>query len=101
VRWFGMKEPVMEKTVSVIPKSGTEEVRVDLSEYRGHDLVSIRIYANYDSADEPKRPTKKGVTLKVEKLPELIAALQQAKTDARAAGLLSDPAPGEADMDAA
>ena len=33
--------------------------------------------------------TKKSVTVKVEKLPELIAALQEAEKQARAAGLLT------------
>ncbi len=51
----------MDKTIAVIKKNGVEEVRVVLSEYRGHDLVSVRIWANYDSADSEKRPNKKGV----------------------------------------
>ena len=78
----------MEATIAVIEKNSSEEVHVDLSEYRGHDLVSIRVWANYDG-EKPKRPTKKGVTVKVEKLPELIAALQEAEKQARAAGLLT------------
>ena len=78
----------MGQTIAVIAKSAIEEVHVDLSEYRGHDLVSVRIWANYDGADEPKRPTKKGVSLKVEKLPQLIAALREAESRARSAGLL-------------
>ena len=60
-------------------KNAVEEVRVVLSEYRGHDLVSVRIWANYDSADSEKRPTKKGVALRVEQLPELIVALNEAQ----------------------
>jgi len=55
----------MDKTIAVIKKNAVEEVRVVLSEYRGHDLVSVRIWANYNSADSEKRPTKKGVALRV------------------------------------
>jgi hypothetical protein len=79
----------MEQTIAVIEKNAIEEVHIALSEYRDHDLVSVRIYANYASAEEVKRPTRKGVTLKVEKLPDLIAALQEAEQRARAAGLLT------------
>ena len=80
----------MEETVAVIEKNAMEEVHVELSEYRGHDLVSVRIYANYGSTEEPKRPTKKGVTLKVDKLPDLILALQEAERQALKAGLLNN-----------
>ena len=59
-----------------------------LSEYRGHDLVNLRIWANYDSAGSEKRPTKKGFALRIERLPELIAVLKKAEAEARAAGLL-------------
>ena len=79
----------MEKSIAIVEKNAIEEVHVDLSEFHGHDLIGIRIWANYDSADKPKRPTKKGVTLRVERLPELIAALKEAERQARGAGLLS------------
>ena len=49
-----------DQTIAVIEKNAVEEVRVALSEFRGHELVSVRIWANYDSADSEKRPTKKG-----------------------------------------
>jgi hypothetical protein len=78
----------MEKSIAIVEKNAIEEVHVDLSEFHGHDLIDIRIWANYDSADKPKRPTKKGVTLALTKLPELIAALQWAESEARAAALL-------------
>ena len=78
----------MEQTIATIEKNRMEEIRVGLSEYQGHDLVNLRIYANYDAEDSERKPTKKGVTLRVEKLPELIAALQETQREAEAAGLL-------------
>lgn len=78
----------MEKTIATIEKNRLEEVRVGLSEYEGHDLVNLRIWANYDAEDSERRPTKKGVTKKVSKLPELIATLQETQREAEAAGLL-------------
>jgi hypothetical protein len=79
----------MDKTIATIEKNAIEEIRVALSEYQGHDLIGVRIWANYDSADAEKRPTKKGVNLRVDKLPELIAALREAEQVALEAGLLA------------
>ena len=79
----------MEKTVAVIEKNQIEEIRVALSKYQGHDLVGVRIWANYDSANSEKRPTKKGVNLRVDKLPKLITALREAESQAIEAGLLA------------
>ena len=80
----------MEINIATIVKNATETVHIDISEFGGHDLVDIRIWANYKSAAQPKRPTKKGVSLNIEKLPELIYALEKAQLRAREAGLLKD-----------
>lgn len=74
----------MEKTISTIPKNSREELRIALTEFNGHQLADLRIYV---AGDDPK-PTKKGVTVNVALLPELVAALQAAEAEARAAGLL-------------
>ena len=79
-----------DQTTSIIVKNAIEELHVGISEYRGHYLISCRIWANYDSPLEEKRPTKKGFALAVAKLPELIEALQKAEAEARAAGLLQE-----------
>ena len=80
---------MQETVIATVRKNAVEELRVALGEYRGHNLVNVRIWASYDSADSEKRPTKKGFALRVEQLPELIAALKKAEAAARAAGLLS------------
>ena len=79
-----------DQHVATIIKNSTEELRIALSEYRGHHLINCRIWANYDSPLEEKRPTKKGVTLAVAKLPELIEALQEAERQAQVAGLMKE-----------
>ncbi len=84
---------MQETVIATIEKNAVEELRVALSEYRGHDLVNLRIWANYDSAGSEKRPTKKGFALRIEFLPELIAVLKKAETAARAAGLLGAKSP--------
>jgi hypothetical protein len=70
-----------------------ESLHVSLSEYEGHALINVRIYAT--GTDGIDRPTQKGVAMSVRKLPELAKALATAETKAREMGLLSD-AEGEA-----
>lgn len=87
----------MEKHIATIEKSQIEEIRVDLSEYQSLDLIDIRIYANYEPGNTERRPTKKGVSIRVGRLPEIIAALQEAEREAVEAGLLYPSATDEAD----
>lgn len=63
-----------------------ESVHVTLSEYEERPLVSVRIYAT--GADGCDRPTPKGVSISVRKLPELAAALAKALEQAKSLGLL-------------
>ncbi len=89
----------MEKVIATIEKNAVEELRIELSEYRGHDLVNLRIWAAYDAPTSEKRPTKKGFALRITQLPSLIAALLEAEREARAAGLIEDPAgPAQGDV---
>lgn len=63
-----------------------ESVHVTLSEYEGHALVNVRVYLT--GSDGIDRPTAKGVSMSVRKLPELDAALTKALERARALGLV-------------
>ncbi len=76
----------MKKRIATIPKNANERVQIELTEFNGHDLLAIRIYA--DSGDSWV-PTKKGVTVRVGMLPDLVAALVEAEREASAAGLLA------------
>ena len=79
----------MKTDIATIEKNKIEELRVALKEYKGHDYVDVRTYVEpYADEGQGRAPTKKGVALALTKLPELIAALQQAESEARAAGLL-------------
>ena len=66
----------MDKTVAVFAKNSWEKVHVSLSEFRGRELVDIRIYWSPDGTNW--HPSKKGVSIGIEKLPMLLAALHQA-----------------------
>jgi Transcriptional Coactivator p15 (PC4) len=64
----------MSQVLHQFAKNATEEVRVSLTEYKGHKLIDLRIY--YEPEDgEDRRPTKKGITIDVGLYPELKKAM--------------------------
>ena len=77
---------VNSPAVAIVRKNALEDVRVNLTEYRGYDLVDVRVFAEPRSGTGPRIPTKAGISLKIEHLPELIEALQRAERKARDAG---------------
>jgi hypothetical protein len=81
---------IMSTDITTIEKNRTEELRVALKDYKGHDYVDVRTYVEpYADEGQGRIPTKRGVTLKPEDLAKLIAALQEAEKQVRAAGLLT------------
>ena len=72
-------------TVATIGKNSSEEVRVLLDTFKGHHLVDMRVFAAF-SAAAVKMPTKKGLSCRVEMLPDLIEGLRKAEAQARALG---------------
>jgi hypothetical protein len=60
-----------------LERSPTEKLVIENSEYKGHDLVSLRIY--FLSNDDEWLPTKKGVTFRREQLDEVLEALNKIK----------------------
>ena len=76
----------MSEPIAIIPKNSMDEIRVMWSEYKGHRYLDIRVYTEAEGKAD-KVPTKKGVTLRPDLIPELIEALE---------GVLADPGqPGE------
>ena len=80
----------MEAAIATIQKNRDDELRVALKEYEGNSYLDIRIYVPYQ--DGSLGPSKKGVTLGVSKLCQLVDALQEAERQARAQGLIRDVA---------
>ncbi len=64
----------MDKIVHQFAKNATEEVRVSLTEFKGHKLIDLRIYFEPEDGGD-RRPTKKGITVDVGLYPELKRAL--------------------------
>ncbi|MBF0388197.1 MAG: transcriptional coactivator p15/PC4 family protein [Candidatus Omnitrophica bacterium] len=67
----------MDKTIAAFPKNKFQEVRVGIREFKGNDLIDIRIWTMTQGA-EAMVPTAKGVTINIHLLPELRRALEAA-----------------------
>jgi hypothetical protein len=64
----------MSVIIKDIKKNNNEIIRVEVSEFKGRDLINIRIwYQTIDSAsgDLIYKPTQKGVTLNIAEFEEL------------------------------
>jgi hypothetical protein len=69
-----------DHVIARFQKSGFEEVRATIGEFKGKTRANIRIYADFDGEDE-YNPTKKGISLKLEdvkKMKELVDTLDEA-----------------------
>ena len=70
----------MSELIASFEKNSLEEVRISLTEFKGKQLIDLRVYYQPENGEE-KRPTKKGITISPEKFPELkkaILALEKA-----------------------
>ncbi len=65
----------MDDAVVRIRRRDHEEVRVVLNEYHGQQWLDIRLY--FQTEDGEWRPTRKGVSLRLDKLPELLSGLER------------------------
>jgi hypothetical protein len=78
--------PSQDQLIACIEKNRLEEIRITLCRFKGVDLVDVRTFVNFSGTpEEDHKATKKGISLKIEPLPELIEALQDALAQARAA----------------
>lgn len=76
----------LEKLIATFDKNASEEVRVQLREFHGHQLLDMRVYYRPDDGGEP-RPTRKGLSVSVNLIPKILDAIQSAMAELRAAGL--------------
>jgi Transcriptional Coactivator p15 (PC4) len=75
-----------DHVIARFQKSGFEEVRATIGDFKGKTRANVRVYADYDGEDEYS-PTKKGISLKLEdvgKLKKLVDALDEAANEALA-----------------
>lgn len=69
-----------QRILSEFEKNSSEVVRISSIEYQSNKYVDLRIWILGDHGSKESRlPTKKGIRIHSELLPDLIQALQQAK----------------------
>lgn len=64
----------MDKTVSTFVKNKFQEIRVGVKEFRGNDLIDIRVWTQTQFSED-KVPTSKGVSFNVSLFPEFKEAV--------------------------
>lgn len=74
--------------IAELEKNKGERLRIELTEFKGYRLINMRIFWR-DPLGEWK-PGKGGFAWRVERLPELRQALEEAEAEARRQGLLVD-----------
>lgn len=76
--------------VKMFTKNRLEDLVVALTEFKGHHLCDIRIYADSSGFDGEKFATKKGICIQVGLISKLVEALEDARAEARRRGLLPE-----------
>ncbi len=62
--------------VGQITKNKREVIKVTLEEWHGRRIVNVRVY--FRAEDGEMRPSRKGLALSVDRLPDLVAVLTEA-----------------------
>ena len=88
----------MGEILHQFPKNASEEVRVSITEYKGHKLIDLRIYYEPDDGGD-RRPTKKGITIDVGLYPELKKAMMKMEKELLEKELLTEEALQEAEKE--
>ncbi len=66
---------------TVLEKNSRESLVINQSEFKGVKLVDVRVFYKYENGD--LKPTKKGVSVRLEQLDPLIKALSEVAATAR------------------
>ncbi len=79
----------MDKLIASFQKNKFEEVRVQIKEFKGYDLLDIRVYTTLKETDD-KIPTGKGLSINVSHFQDLKKAILEAESVLRENHLLNE-----------
>lgn len=79
----------MDKMIASFQKNKFEEIRVQIKEFKGYDLVDIRVFAGSKDGED-KVPTGKGISINVSHFLELKKALLDTEEVLRQNQLLNE-----------
>jgi hypothetical protein len=74
--------------IATLLKNTREQVRVSLDRYQGHEVIDLRVVVELNRETGAMMPTKKGISLRIEQLPDLITGLRKALLEAQRRGML-------------
>jgi len=80
IRKSETKDPKMSDTAQLIhsfPKNPLEEIRVSLTVFKKKQYIDLRTY--YKGDDGEYHPSKKGITLALDLLPDLVEAIEKTR----------------------
>ena len=84
----------MDKLIYSFQKNSYEEIRIQVKEYKGHDLVDLRIYTDVRTSND-KIPTTKGLSFNVTHFLEFKRAILELEKSLIQNNLLSPKAAEE------
>ena len=61
--------------VAEFEKNSREVVRVNRGDFKGHDMLNIRVWCRSD--DDDLRPGRQGIAIKADKVPDLVKAISE------------------------
>ena len=79
----------MDKLIASFQKNKFEEVRVQIKEFKGYDLLDIRVYTTLKETED-KIPTGKGLSINVSHFQDLKKAILEAEGVLRENHLLNE-----------
>ena len=79
----------MDKLIASFQKNKFEEVRVQIKEFKGYDLLDIRVYTTLKETED-KIPTGKGLSINVSHFQDLKKAILAAESVLRENHLLNE-----------
>ena len=82
----------MEKLIAEFEKNSQEVIRVQLREFRGHQLLDVRVFYHPEEGGEV-RPSKKGISVTAELVPQIRKAIEEGEKALREAGVLGGDTP--------
>jgi hypothetical protein len=79
----------MNETIATFDKNKFEEIRIGVKEYKGFDLIDLRVWVDSKEAGG-KVPTAKGLSLNVELFPQFKKSIMQLEKVLKENNLLVD-----------
>ncbi|MBW1963414.1 MAG: transcriptional coactivator p15/PC4 family protein [Deltaproteobacteria bacterium] len=71
----------MSEHLYEIEKNGSELIRFSIREFKGHCFADIRLH--FEDSEGTWRPTKKGITVPIKLLPNLVEGVKKLQEAAR------------------